>query len=124
MNGQFTNIGLHDITFDTNKVSKVCFFEDFIVFFANVILTNVNLNLSFAVLDMSKTCFTLTAFGHNPTCNGCSLCQFFQLFFFFIFILCFQFSRVSRTVKTFTEWVNTLFSQCRHFFTTDNLLVI
>ncbi|CIV75131.1 Uncharacterised protein [Streptococcus pneumoniae] len=67
---EFSHIRTHHFTFDTKEVTKVCFFEDFVVFFTDSILTNVDLNLAFAVLKVGKTNFSFTTFGYQASCDS------------------------------------------------------
>ena len=57
-------------------VVQIGLFENLIVFFANFVFTHVNLNLSFAVLDVRKTNFTFTTFCHQ-TSRDCCMQVFF-----------------------------------------------
>ena len=59
----------HDSTLNTYDISNVIFLEDFILIITNLIFTNINLNLTFTILDVHKTSLTLTTLRHDTTCN-------------------------------------------------------
>ena len=67
---EFSHICTHHFTFDTKGSHQGLLFEDFVVFFTDSILTNVNLDLTFAVLKVGKTYFTFTPFGYQASCDS------------------------------------------------------
>src|SRR5699024_10235454 len=110
--------------FNTKEVTKVCFFENLVVFFSNSVFADVYLDLTITVLDMSKSNFTLTTLSHeSPSDNSC-LVNIVKLFFGLVCVFVFELARSSCAFKAFTERINPLFSQMCHFFTTHDLLVI
>ena len=88
-NRKFSHICTHDFTFDTEEVTKVCFFEDLVVFVTDRIFTYVDLDLTITVLNVGKANFTFTTFCHQTTCDSSSIVDFVQFFFCFISVFFF-----------------------------------
>ncbi|MPM79415.1 hypothetical protein SDC9_126448 [bioreactor metagenome] len=63
--GDFTGIGFHDRACYANDVSEIGLLKDCIILFPNSVFAHVNLDLAFAVLQMSKANLPFSALCHD-----------------------------------------------------------
>lgn len=109
--GELAAIGDEDDAGDADDVADVGFFEEPVRFFADDVLTAVDLDVAGNIGDVGEACFALAAFCHDAAGD----LDFFAAFDEGVF-LGDDLVDVVGDVKTMAEWIDAAFAQGVHLF--------
>ena len=108
----------------TKEITQVRFFENFIVFFADFIFSDIDLDLAFAILQMSKANLPFAAFCHHTASNCCTQAEFTDFFFGQVIIFRMELMGIHRPFEPFTERIDPFFPQLFHLLPTNQHLIV
>ncbi len=92
-----------------DDIAKVRDFKQFVLLFANIVLTDVNLNLPGDILDMGEPGFSFAALCHDAAGDGDFNLLFFKFLFRQIAVQFEQFLRFMSALEPFAKRVDTQF---------------
>src|SRR5699024_9029235 len=126
LHGKLSRVRLEHDTFDTYNITEVGLVPYIESLLANLVLADIDLDLSVDVLDMGKARFAFAAFGHQPSCNHCAGNIFLlsQLLFRKLVPLLFETIGICRAFEFLSKWIDPEINQLLHLFTSDRYLVI
>ena len=119
---QFSMIGFHNLSFDSDNIPDIGFLKDFVLFFTDFIFTHINLNFTVKILNVHKSGFPLTTLCHNTAGNFYIYCLIRKLFLAAVFIFGTNLSGFMSSLICLTERIYSHSTQIFHFLTTDFFL--